>query len=228
MKKTLFRASFFCLSLTLPMACNKAKDDKASGMDPLEAAYAKAAANGGISSKEAFATDTGAIGNVRLQIGKDVIKVSNKGEVSGDVEGGKVVSRIPTVIDQKAILGCSKAFGQPLPIGEDGKVRTIAANVAILSGGSTLVDNRVTEQPELTIVMASVNVLGAMNWQLMNPNGMYCIVTNVNILSRLTVEISSQAKLADGTLGVNILSASDGSTSSVGVNILSRVKVIKK
>lgn len=156
-----------------------------------------------------------------------VIDIPQKPEVPGDVTGGKVVTKEPTDSDKKIISNCAKALGIELPLNQ-GQVRTIVANVNVLSTGAVMSDKRVTEQPELTLVMASVNVLGAVRWELMNPQGLYCIVTNVNVLAKLTVEISKTAKLAEGVLGVNVLSAANQKTSGVGVNVLSNVQVIQK
>lgn len=153
----------------------------------------------------------------------DVV-VEEEPEVPGDVTGGEVVTQTPTGKEQQMINSCAKALGMDLPL-SNGKVRIVTAGIGIL-GSSTLRDSRETVEPELTLIVASVNILGGMRWQLMNPNGLYCVVSNVNVLSNMTIEISKSAKLADGVLGINILSANQSSTS--GVNVLSKVKVVQK
>lgn len=147
-------------------------------------------------------------------------------ERPGDVTGGNVTYRPPNDEDNHAIANCSAAFGRSLPLGANGNVRTIAANISIL-GGQGLRDNRSTEFPELTIIYANIGILSNLRWDLMNPNGVYCIVANINILSKLSIYLEERAQLSDGAVAINILSSSNASTATVGINILSNVKVYR-
>lgn len=148
------------------------------------------------------------------------------GDNPEDVDGGSVVIGEPTEDESKALAACSKAWGQEIP-GDLSSVRKIAANVSVL-GASTMVDNRKTEGPEVTMILASVNVLSKIDWQLLNPNGWYCIVANVNVLSKLTVTIDKDAHLADSKVAVGVLSSSNGEVGAANVNVLSNVEVIKQ
>lgn len=148
-------------------------------------------------------------------------------EKPGDVYGGHWERRRPNDDDNRALKGCSTAFGRSLPLGFDGSVRTIAANVSVLSSGVALRDTRVTARPEVTLIYASIGVLSNLRWELLNPNGLYCIVTNVNVLSKLTIFLEERAQLSDGLVHINVLSSSNADTATVGVNVLSNVKVYR-
>lgn len=143
-----------------------------------------------------------------------------------DVDGGSVIHRPPNDDDDRAISSCSAAFGRSLPLGGNGEVRTITANISILGGGN-LRDNRSTARPELTIIYANIGILSNLKWELLNPNGIYCIIANINILSKLSIYLEERAQLSDGRVAINILSSSNASTATVGVNILSNVKVYR-
>lgn len=148
-------------------------------------------------------------------------------ERDGDVRGGRAERRRMNDDDRRAYDSCSAAFGRSLPLGRDGSVRTIAANVSVLSSGVTLRDNRASSREELTIIYASVGVLSDTRWELLNPNGLYCVVANVNVLSKLTIFLEESAQLSDGIVSVNVLSSSNEATASIGVNVLSNVKVFR-
>lgn len=148
------------------------------------------------------------------------------GDDPGDVNGGSVVIGEPTEDEGKALAACSKAWGQEIP-GDISSVRKISASVSVL-GASSMTDNRRTDGPEVTLILASVNVLSKIDWQLLNPNGWYCIVANVNVLSKLTVTIDKEAHLADSKVAVGVLSSSNGEVGAANVNVLSNVTVIKQ
>lgn len=148
------------------------------------------------------------------------------GDDPANVDGGSVTVGEATPDERKAIEACSTAWGGNAPVNFD-SVRKIAASVSVL-GSNTLVDNRRTEFPELTLILASVNVLSKLDWKLLNPNGWYCMVANVNVLSSMTVTINENGHLADSRVAVDVLSKTDGAAAGANVNVLSSVKVIKQ
>lgn len=146
----------------------------------------------------------------------------------GDVTGGKVVIEPVNEKEEKAIANCAKAWGgQVPPYSKDG-VRKISALVSVASRGVVLSDQQKTEQPQLTILYSAVTVAGTPEWELLNPNGWYCIVSAVNVGTILTVNIDKDAHLADSAVGVNVASDVDSSISAIGVNVGSKIKVVKK
>jgi hypothetical protein len=106
------------------------------------------------------------------------------------------------------------------------QVRKVYASVAVLSSGTAIKDEVATDGPALVLIYAGVNVLGDAKWELRNPNGWYCVVTNVNVLANLTVQIAREAKLTDSAVKVDVLNGSNtADTAGVGVNVGSNVKV---
>ena len=129
--------------------------------------------------------------------------------------------------EHEAIGKCMAAWGSNNPFGDKAYTdyRKISAAVSILgNGGYAVEDREVTTNPKLILVSASVSVLGSTNYLLMNPNGWYCFMVDVNVLSKVNVDLQCKAKLADTRVAVNVLSK-PSSTAAVGVNVLSSVTV---
>jgi hypothetical protein len=129
--------------------------------------------------------------------------------------------------EHEAIGKCLAAWGSKNPFGDKAYTdyRKISAAVSILgSGGYAVEDREVTASPKLILVSASVSVLGSTNYMLMNPNGWYCFMVDVNVLSKVNVDLQCKAKLADTRVAVNVLSK-PSSTAAVGVNVMSSVTV---
>jgi hypothetical protein len=129
--------------------------------------------------------------------------------------------------EHEAIGKCLAAWGSKNPFGNKAysDYRKISAAVSILGiGGYAVEDREVTASPKLILVSASVSVLGSTNYMLMNPNGWYCFMVDVNVLSKVNVDLQCKAKLADTRVGVNVLSKTSN-TAAVGVNVMSSVTV---
>ncbi|MCX6108628.1 MAG: hypothetical protein NTZ90_03355 [Proteobacteria bacterium] len=103
--------------------------------------------------------------------------------------------------------------------------KEIYASVSVLSSGAAINDTENTPFPELILVDAGVNVLGSPTYNLLNKNGYYCIRVNVNVITKLGVNLHCNARLADSKVDVNVLSTQNDTTAGVGVNVLSDVKV---
>ena len=129
--------------------------------------------------------------------------------------------------EHEVIGKCMAAWGSNNPFGDKAYTdyRKISAAVSILgNGGYAVEDREATANPKLILVSASVSVLGSTNYLLMNPNGWYCFMVDVNVLSKVNVDLQCKAKLADTRVAVNVLSK-PSSTAAVGVNVLSSVTV---
>jgi hypothetical protein len=129
--------------------------------------------------------------------------------------------------EHEAIGKCMAAWGSDNPFGDKAytEYRKISATVNILgNGGYAVEDRETTTKPKLILVSASVSVLGSANYLLMNPNGWYCFMVDVNVLSKVNVDLQCNAKLADTRVAVNVLSKAS-STAAVGVNVMSSVTV---
>ena len=101
--------------------------------------------------------------------------------------------------------------------------RKIYASVNIGGSGTTINETARTAQPELVLIYAGVNVGGSTQWNLLNPNAYYCMKVNVNVQTNFAINLHCNARLADNSVQVNVGGTTNGSTSSVGVNVLSTV-----
>lgn len=131
--------------------------------------------------------------------------------------------------EQEAIGKCLKAWGDsPFDASIYDKYRVVHAAVTVFGGGGNAVeDTQATEGPELVVVQASVNVLGSANYVLMNPNGWYCLMVNVNVKAKTDIQVQCKAKLADSRVEVDVGSKASPAA-AVGVNVLSDVQVERK
>jgi len=127
--------------------------------------------------------------------------------------------------DDAAVAQCLTKFGSH-PFGQRHKYnyRKIAASVQVLGVGNAVVDTVATPEPSLILISAGVSVLGQTNYQLLNPNGWYCLKVSVNVLTNLNINLHCKAKLADNKVDVNVGSNSQP-VGQVGVHVGSGVKV---
>ena len=84
--------------------------------------------------------------------------------------------------------------------------RVIYASVSALSFGPTISDTDVSSGPELILIIASVNLVGMPVWNLLNPNGWYCVIAGVDAGVDLTVNLKKGAHISEGKANINILS----------------------
>lgn len=131
--------------------------------------------------------------------------------------------------EQEAIGKCLEAWGNhPFDGTVYQKYRKIHAAVTVFGGGGYAVeDTEVTDGPALVVVSASVSVMGQANYLLMNPNGWYCLMVDVNVMSKSAIDLQCKAHLADNKVNVNVGSKTQN-TAAVGVNVFSDVKVNRK
>lgn len=154
--------------------------------------------------------------------GGDVSKPqSNEGPANPDLgdEGGEGPSK-----DDEAIGKCLEKWGSASPFAAGAGYRKIHASVQVLGQGKGIVDDIKTEKPELVLITAAVSVLGKTSYELLNPNGWYCMKVDVNVLTNLTVKLECGAHMADNKVDVGVLSNSQP-LGSVGVHVLSDVKI---
>ena len=105
-------------------------------------------------------------------------------------------------------------------------VRKISAAVTVGGVGNAVNDTETTSEPELVLIVAGVNVLGTPVYNLRNDKGYYCIETNVNVLSDLSVNLACHSRLADNSVNVNVGSyQEDVNTSGIGVHVGSTINL---
>lgn len=133
------------------------------------------------------------------------------------------VTELPTAEEKQSLVQCAKTWGEEYT---DGPVRKIKAAISILNSGYDLVDDVITSEPSTIIIYTSVNVLSTAEYYFGNPMGRYCIITQVNVLSDVTIKAHQNAALAGSKTQVSVGSDVSGeNAATVGVNVLSDVTV---
>jgi hypothetical protein len=94
-----------------------------------------------------------------------------------------------------AVAACLKAWGEH-PFGAQPQYKSLSASVSVFGLGSLAGDAQPTSAPALVVISPSLNLMGASNMQLLNPNGWYCLETPVSILGGMTIRAHCKAKLA--------------------------------
>jgi len=111
-----------------------------------------------------------------------------------------------------SIANCLKAWGKH-PFGNNPNYKTLATSVKVFGIGDDPTDSEVTNSPSLVLVNPGVNVMGGSTIDLLNPNGWYCLRTNVNVMGGLTIKVHCKAHLASTTEAVTVLGSNSGQKS---------------
>ena len=159
--------------------------------------------------------------NKEIDVNKDInidknIDISNRIDINKDVD----------VKHKSAISKCLSKW-QNAPFTEGSPYRTIAAAVSVGGDDVMINDTQVTNEPALVLIAAGVNVFGKPKYRLLNPNGWYCVVANVNVFTDLTIDLHREARLADSTVSVDVNSNTNDETAAVGVHVGSNIRVIR-
>lgn len=120
-----------------------------------------------------------------------------------------------------AVDNCLKAWGKN-PFGEHPKFRTLPVSVKVFGVGSPTIDSVSTSAPELVLIKAGVNVMGGSTVELLNPNGWYCFVTNVNVMGKMKIKAHCTAHLAQSHDGVTVMG---GDTNNKSVTVMGKTEV---
>lgn len=99
-----------------------------------------------------------------------------------------------------------------------GSTSPLAGLGNIINIGNTK-DLEVTNEPRLIILPLSVNLGGNTTFELMNPNGWYCIKAAVGAKSTVNIKLNCTAKLAQSDLGVSLDTNPAGAPIPVKVGI---------
>ena len=75
---------------------------------------------------------------------------------------------------------------------DDINLRYAHPTINVLTRSGELLDDRQSDEPELVIIPATVNVLGNAYYQLLNENGWYCLLSNVSVLSRTNIDLGCE------------------------------------
>ena len=149
--------------------------------------------------------------------------LESKGEPDDNPEPLQIPETTPD--EMKAIGKCLAAWRKSPFQGNIKNFKRLYASVTVGGQGNAISDTERTDEPWLILIDAAVNVFGTPKYQLMNPNGWYCMKVNVNVISSLSIDLHCNARLADSRVNVNVGSNTTSSNSMVGVNVFSSVEI---
>ncbi len=123
------------------------------------------------------------------------------------VAGAAALSSAPALAQEvdSNITACLKAWGKH-PFGNNPQYKTMQVSVKVFGIGAPSADRETTSKPALVLVQPGVNVMGGSTVELLNPNGWYCLKTNVNVMGGLTIRAACGAKLASTHDGTTVMS----------------------
>ncbi|MEY4063944.1 MAG: hypothetical protein RIR26_152 [Pseudomonadota bacterium] len=125
----------------------------------------------------------------------------------------------PNVPEKDALKKCLNLWGTtPFKEVNANQVKVMDVSVGIGGGilGSTLPgigslfnigntkDFETTGDPRLVVIPMSVNVGGSTTFELMNPNGWYCLKAAVGAKSTISIRLHCSARIAQSDLGVSL------------------------
>ena len=120
-----------------------------------------------------------------------------------------------------SIATCLKAWGKH-PFGRNPQYKTLATSVKVFGIGRATADTDVTSAPTLVLVSAGVNVMGGSTVELLNPNGWYCLRSNVNVMGGLTIKAHCKAHVASAIDGVTVMG---DNADNKGVTVMGATRV---
>ncbi|MFZ9518868.1 MAG: hypothetical protein ACO3A4_00160 [Silvanigrellaceae bacterium] len=180
---------------------------------PLPTAYKKSGADG--TGQPGITTTAGS------DSGQKPSTSTNSPTTGTPTNGSTGITFAPGVPEQDALRKCLNLWGTvPFKEIKPSQVKVMDVNVGIgggllgssspLGGLGNIInfgnpkDLEVTSEPRLVILPLSVNVGGATTFELMNPNGWYCMKAAVGAKSTVNIKIHCNAKLAQSDLGVSV------------------------
>lgn len=128
--------------------------------------------------------------------------------------------------DKEEVQTCLKNWKDHPFKGKDPEFRVIGSKVKVMGMGDEMVDGQKTEKAELVFVKPTVNVMSKSVIHLLNPNGWYCLKSNVAVMGKTEIQIDCKAKLASATTGATVLGKDDtdnGNVTVMGKNTITKV-----
>ncbi|MBT9550027.1 MAG: hypothetical protein IV088_04185 [Hydrogenophaga sp.] len=124
--------------------------------------------------------------------------------------------------DSPALEACLRAWGDNHPFGSRPTYRTLATSVKVFGRGPSTADREVTDTPALILVNPGVNVMGASEIELLNPNGWYCLRSAVNVMGGMDIKLHCRARLASASGGTTVWG---GDNAAKGVTVMGAITV---
>jgi hypothetical protein len=128
--------------------------------------------------------------------------------------------------DKDEVQTCLKNWKTHPFKGKESDFRVIGSKVKVLGMGDEMIDGQKTNTPELVFVKPTVNVMSKSVIRLLNPNGWYCLKSNVAVMGKTEIEVDCKAKLASATTGATVLGKDEtdnGNVTVLGKNTITKV-----
>lgn len=125
--------------------------------------------------------------------------------------------------DDVVVRECLEKWGKTPFDKAKPKYRTISTRVKVIGIGGDVVDANKTEKPELILVKPAVSVMSKTSYQLMNPNGWYCLKGRVSVMGKIDITLNCKAKIASSKDDVSVMGATDNSAG--GVSVLGSIRL---
>ncbi|MEY3903878.1 MAG: hypothetical protein RL189_3184 [Pseudomonadota bacterium] len=213
----LLQMAFFCVGIA-STACVPGEYKSVQ----LPTRVKQSAANGGTGGDDSTAKDNTTqpvtTQPVTTQPGQNPANPGSPGDPSSPGGGVKIAPNVP---EADTIRKCMNLWGTvPFKEIKPEHVKVMDVSVGVgggLLGGSSPIagigniinignprDLEATAEPKLIIIPLSVNLGGSTNFELMNPNGWYCMKAAVGAKSTVGIKLHCNAKLAQSDLGVSL------------------------
>ncbi len=123
-----------------------------------------------------------------------------------------------------SIAACLKAWGKH-PFSAHPKYKTLSTSVKVFGIGANTADTEPTSSPALVLINPGVNVMGGSTIELLNPNGWYCLRTNVNVMGGMTIRAHCKAHLATASEGGSGTTVMGNNQDQKGVTVMGSTQV---
>ena len=126
-----------------------------------------------------------------------------------------------------AVEACLRSWGKSHPFKDQQKIkfRLMQGQVKVFGVGNNIVDDTPTQYPQLIVVRPGVNVMGNMNYELLNPNGWYCLKAKVNVMGKSVINLACNAQIASTSGTTIVMGAGEGQsgTTVMGKTVVNRI-----
>jgi hypothetical protein len=123
-----------------------------------------------------------------------------------------------------SIATCLKTWGKH-PFGKNPTYKTLSTSVKVFGIGKNTADTEATSSPALVLINPGVNVMGGTTIELLNPNGWYCLRTNVNVMGGFTIKAHCKARLASASEGGSGTTVMGNNADQKGVTVMGSTQV---
>ena len=117
--------------------------------------------------------------------------------------------------DDDSIALCLKSWDAH-PFGKTPQYKTLKVPVKVFGMGGDPSDTTATETPSLVLVNLGLNVGSKSTYELLNPNGWYCLKTSATIMGEVTIKAHCKAQLASTSTGVAVMGSGDKGVTVMG------------